>query len=281
MKSENSFVRFTRHLSLPKPWNAVVGGAAALAVAIFGIQMGRAQYNLREAEGYLQKGFGTLAAETLEPVRFMLVKSQRGCEALQGAYFGAQRPDRLEWAAQACIIKHGESPGAFVGLAAARELMGRDEEATRILAQVMQAFPKAPDPYFRMAQILRRAKKDVDAAMALSKASELIPANNQVALDALQALAGVSKWEEARRIAERIKDVHTDMPEVKLVIARAMLKGGNAEGAKAQADMARAMIEKKPENKAAIMQAYADVFNPQAAAATDEARAPASSKKKH
>lgn len=247
-----------------------------LALAIFGIQMGRAQYNLREAEGYLQKGFGTLAAETLEPVRFILVKSIRGCEALQGAYFGAQRPDRLEWAAQACIVKTGESASTYVALAAARELMGRDEEAMRILERVIQTFPKAPDPYFRVSQIFRRAKKDVDAAMALQKASELIPANNQVALDALQALSGVNRWEEARRIAERIKDVQTDMPEVKLVIARAMLKGGNAEGAKAQTEMARSMIEKKPENRDAIMQTFADVFNPQAAA---DYRAPAANKK--
>lgn len=270
-----AFGSFAKKVAFPRPWITVVGGTAALAVAICGLQYGRAYYNLTQAEKHLQRGFNALAAETLEPSRSILTQSPRGCDVMLAAYFGAQRADRLEWVAQACVVSNGDSVSAFVGPAAARELRGRDEEASQILGQVIQAYPKAPEPYLHLTQIYRRAKKDVEAALSLYKAAELIPSSNQIALDALQSLSSVSRWDEARKLAERIKDVETDTPEVKLVIARALLRGGNREAAMVQIEAARTLMQSKPETKTALTQTYADVLTPSDAG--DSSRLPATS----
>lgn len=262
-----------------KPWAAAAGGSALIATAIWGIEATRTHLRLTEAEAEIKKGFTALAAETIDPVRDALTSSARGCRALVDAYYGARRPDRLEWASQACITAGVETPEIYLGLAAARELTDRDNEALQLLQTAARKFDKSPDPLYRIAQILRRNKKDSDAADVLLKASERAPENNQLVMEAMEQLAIANRWNEARRMADKIKSVETDSPEIKLLIARALLKGGDPDGARAVVAQARTLMSKRPEIKAALEQVYGDVLNAgsgSAPAASDASRGLAS-----
>jgi hypothetical protein len=244
-----------------KPWAAAAGCSAVIATAIWGVGATRAHLRLTEAEAQIKKGFTALAAETIDPVRNELTTSPRGCTALMGSYFGAHRADRLEWAAQACITAGVETTDTYIGLAAAKELVGRDGEALQLLQQVTQKFTKSPDPLYRIAQILRRNKKEAEAADVLLKATEIAPDNNQLAMETMEQLSTLQRWSDARHLADKIKAVETDNPEVKLLIARALLKGGDAGGAQTVVAQARTLLEKKPEMKGALERAYGDVLN--------------------
>lgn len=256
-----SFSDFNRRW---KPWAIAAGSIAGIATTLWGVQATFVHLRLTEAEAQLKKNFAALASESLEPVRYELTSSVRGCQTLVAAYFGAHKADRLEWAAQACISAGIETSDMYVGLAAARELTGQDAEALKILTQVAQKFDKSPDPLYRIAQIYRRNKKDDEATAMLMKAAELAPTNNQLSMEALEALSAAKHWQEARKMADRIKAVESDSIEVKLVIARALLNGGDKEGAQTLVTQARALMEKKPEIKAAVEHAFQDVLQPTA-----------------
>jgi tetratricopeptide (TPR) repeat protein len=218
--SRVSFSDFDRRW---KPWAIAAGGIAGIAITLWGVQATFVHLRLTEAEAQIKKNFTALASESLEPVRYELTSSVRGCQALVAAYFGAHKPERLEWAAQACITAGVETSDMYVGLAAARELVGQDGDALKILTQVAQKFDKSPDPLYRIAQIYRRNKKDAEATDLLVKAAELAPTNNQLSMETLEALSTANRWADARKYADRIKAVESDSPEVKLVIARALM----------------------------------------------------------
>jgi predicted Zn-dependent protease len=120
------------------------------------------------------------------------------------AYHGAHLADKLDWAAQACITAGVESVEVYIGLAAARELTNRDAEAAEVLKKVIERFPKSPDAPYHLAQIQMRAKRVAEAAKSLTSASDLVPSNHQIAMEALQALSSANQWTDARRVAERL-----------------------------------------------------------------------------
>ena len=240
-----------------------MGAAFVLVGMIYGAFLIQTHFVVKKAEAQLQKGFGALAAETLDSYRFRLRGQEKTCRTLISAYYQSRRLDRLEWAAQACLESGLEMPEAYLGLATVRELTGREGEALQLLSGVLGKFEKIPDIYYEIAQILRRNKRDNEAAAAYMKASERAPENNQFALETLQYLSSLQKWPEARLVADRLKNIQTDNPEVKLFVARALLKGGDRKAAEPLIASARELIEKKPESKAAFEKAYPDVLGSQ------------------
>jgi len=215
-----------------------------------------------QAEELIKKGFGTLAASQLSPFQRSLVSDERGCGILIASNFLARKSETLDWASQACLEAGINIPDAYIGLAAVREFSGQDNEALQILNQVASKFEKTPDIYLRMATIFRRAKNNDGAAQAYLKAAERAPQNNQLSLDILQFMSEQNRWQDALQFANKLRTVETDNAEVKLVIARALFKGGDQGSAKLLVDQAKALIEKKPEIKPVIERAYADVLNP-------------------
>ena len=261
-----------------RPWAIGAGGIAAIATALWGVQATFVHLRLSEAEAQLKKNFAALASESLEPVRYELTSTLRGCQALVSAYYGSHRPERLEWAAQACITAGIETPDIYVGLAAARELAGQDADALKILDQISKKFEKSPDPLYRIAQIYRRNKKTSEAAEVLLKAAELAPSNNQLSMETLEMLSQEQRWSDARKIADRIKSVESDNPEVKLIIARALNHGGDTAGSQALVTQARALLDKRPELRSGIERGFPDLMQAAAGAppATEPSRAIAS-----
>lgn len=234
-----------------------LGGTAAWGICWFATKRAMAR-----AEEQLKKGYGALAVETLDCYRRGLIRRDQGCKLLIEAYFQARRTERLEWASQACLEAGKEFPEAYLGLAAVREWVGRDREAVQILAQAVGKFDQVPDLYYRIGQIFLKNKNDVDAAIALSKAAERGPQNNQLQLEALEVLSRVQKWEEARKFATRLKDVKTESPEVILVIARALQKGGDPLSVEPLLKKAKELISKEPnpQVKAALKKGYSDLL---------------------
>ncbi len=218
-------------------------------------------HEMKVAQDELQKGFGALAAERLDSYRDSLIRRDDGCKELLTAYYQTRKFDRLEWASQACIEAKHEIPEDYLALAAVREETSREPEAIQILAQAAQKFDKVPDFYYRLGQIFQKEKKDQQAAVAYSRAVERAPANNQMAFDVLQYFSKTGHWNEARPLADRLKNVKTDDPEVKLVLARALMHGGDIGSAQAQADEAKKLLEKNPAAREALEQAYGDVLH--------------------
>jgi tetratricopeptide (TPR) repeat protein len=242
-------------------WPAILGFTVLAGGAVWGVETLQEWRALKLADQQLQKGFGALAAETLTPYRKSLTKSEKGCQEMISAFFQARKTEVLEWASQACLEGGHEIPEAYIGIAAVREFTGRDQDALQVLNGVVGKFDKSPDIYYRMAQILRRLKRDNEAVVAYQKAVERAPQANQLVMDSLEYFSSLNRWSEARAMAEKIKDVQTDSPEVKLVIARALQRGGDKGAAESVVAAAKALLDKKPELKQAIEQNYNDVLN--------------------
>jgi tetratricopeptide (TPR) repeat protein len=255
-----------KSLALPKAGRMApiaIGAAIILVGVICGAYMLQTHFVEKKADAQLQKGFGALAAETLDSYRFRLRGKEKSCRLMIAAYYQARRLDRLEWAAQACLESGLEMPEAYLGLATVREMTGREGEALQLLNGILSKFEKIPDIYYEMAQILRRNKKDNEAAAAYMKASERAPENNQFALETLQYLTSLQKWPEAHAVADRLKNIKTDNPEVKLFVARVLLKGGDKAAAEPLIAAARELINKKPESKAAFEKSYPELLGGQ------------------
>lgn len=216
---------------------------------------------LTRAEAQLKKGFGTLAAETLDRYRHHLVKSADHCKELVTAYSAARRVDRLEWASEACIDNGIETLETYEGLASAADQLGRDGDAIQVLNAAAQKFPKSPDPWVNMAKIFQKNKDTARAGAALMKGIEVAGNDHQLELQGLEFFAGLNQWTEAKQLADRLKTVQTDNPEVKLLVASALNKGGDKAGAKAEVDQAETLLAKAtPEQKAALKKKYPDAY---------------------
>ena len=234
----------------------LVGGVGYLGVTK--VMQRRA---VTRAEAQLKKGFGALAAESIDRYRSHLVKSADGCKTLALAYSAARKLERLEWAGEACLDNGIETLEVYEGLASAEDSLGRDADAIQIMNAAVQKFPKSPDPLVNLARLFRKNKDDNRAALALMKAVEVSGDNHQLELEAIQFFSSTNRWPEAKQMADRLKAVQTDNPEVKLFIAEALSKGGDKEGAKAQVAQAETMLAKAtPEQKAALKKKYADVY---------------------
>ncbi len=239
-------------------------GVVAVAAAGYGATQGVCHFNSRraltKAEDQLKKGFAALAADTLDKYRHMIVKRDRGCQVLLAAYYTTRNSEKLEWTAQACLEAGKETPDVFLGLAAVREMTGRDQDALRILNSALGKFESSPDLYYQMAQIFRRNRSHDMALRALGEASKRAPQNQQMVLEILEYTSSLGKWAEARKAADTLKSAKSDNPEIKLVMARAIEQGGDPSGAKVLVDEALGMLKGKDELKAQLERLYPDVF---------------------
>jgi tetratricopeptide (TPR) repeat protein len=236
---------------------AVVLGMAALAWGGTYLLTRRAA---SRAEELLRKGFGAVAADTVDCHRYRLTGSAANCKILIAAYFQSRRVERLEWASQACLEAGHEIPEDYIGLAATREWTGRAQEALQILSEGASKFDKIPDVYYTLAQFFQRNKQDDAAVNAFKQALARAPQDNALAIEALQFFANAKKWSDGKQIAEQLKTVQTDNPEVKVFLARFLIKNGNKAGAKELLDQANELVKAKPEVRKQLEDRYPDVY---------------------
>ncbi|MFZ9596464.1 MAG: tetratricopeptide repeat protein [Bdellovibrionia bacterium] len=222
------------------------------------------------AEKYEAKGFGALALDTLEPFKKGLVSSERGCKAILNAAFQTKKIDQLEWGAQACLNSEIKIPETFLAYASVFEFTGRDGEAINLLLGVAEQFPKVPDLYFRVGQILQRNKRPTEAGKAYQKAFAVTPDNVNLALEVLQNLSIMQLWADAKPVAERLKPLKTDNPVIKLLIARTFLRTGDQGTAKQLTAEADELLKKNPGAKAELEKNFADLFQPESVVATNK-----------
>lgn len=150
---------------------------------------------LSQAEGFLSLGFAGLAAETLDPFRQELAKSERGCKALIAAYLQARRAERLEWASEACIAGGQDIVEAHLGRAASWELGGRESQALQILRKAQARFANSPEISNRIAQIMTRINKENGPVAA----KEELPVQAEQRTPSSSAEAGTKPNTEATR----------------------------------------------------------------------------------
>lgn len=243
------------------PVGAIVVALLIVAAGSWGVTTYQARHALKRAMAQLEKGLPVVAAETIDPYREALVKkSEQDCRVVIAIYYQARRPERLEWAAQACLDEGKVFPEAFVGWAAAREFIGRDAEALQILGNAAPKFDKVPSIYYSMAQIFRRNKRDDEAIAAFRSAIERAPNDNQLAIETAEYLYSLKKFADAKKLVDKLKDVKTDNPEVKLFLARVYLANQDKGTARTLASEANELISKHPEMKPAYEKGYSDVF---------------------
>lgn len=249
---------------------AAAAGIAALAFA--GIQSLRRQFALAEADKFLKQGFGNLAAEAVEPVRFSLTKDESSCAILLQSYYVAHQAERLGWAAESCLSHGIENPDIYIGYAASHELQDRSGVALRILEQGLEKFGKSANIYQQMAMLYRHDKQDQLAVQAYLKAAELAPQNNQLTLEAMSFLMSQQKYPEARALADRLRYMQTEDPAVKLLLARAYRRAGERKIAQDLMEQGQSLLARAPDKRMAIEKAFEDVLKGED---SPEARGPA------
>jgi tetratricopeptide (TPR) repeat protein len=235
----------------------VLGGVA------WGTCYGMSWRAMGKAEAQIQKGLDAVAIDTFKPYRNWLAKRERGCRVLLSSYFQAKDVEGLKWSSQACIEAGIDIPETYFGLSSAAEFMGRDEDALRVLSAGLQKYkegPVAANFYQGIGGILARNKRDQEAALALKKAAEMDPKNNQLAVNAIDALGKQNKWQEARPLAESLRALQTDNPTVKLLLARVYSKTGDPSGATSLVASVKEMIKTKPELEVTLKKEYADLL---------------------
>lgn len=206
------------------------------------------------ADGYLQKGFGALAADTLHPYRETLTSSTKNCSMLIGAYYLSHSAEKLEWASQSCISHEIHTPDSYMGLAASLQFTGREEEALKFLTQVSPKFDKVGDLDFQIAEIYRKNRKEDLATKYYVSATEKSQQNASMNMKALEFLVANRKWDNARVIAERLKNEKTESPDVKLIIARAFKNAGDEASAKTAVLQAKDLMGKMASEERAIVE---------------------------
>lgn len=219
------------------------------------------QQAVQKAEEEGKRGFWALAYENLDKYRFKLVKNEKDCNLLLNIYANFRKAERLDWAAQACLESGVESYGMYLSLAIAQELYGRDQDALLLLGQMAKKFDKETETYRRMAVIFFRNKEDAKGGEASYQAA-LRTENAQIKLETVSTLLRLNRGIDAMTIALPLRDVQTDNPEVKLIIARALIAGRDSTGGVPQINEAKSLMTKlDAERVKQIEHDYADVFN--------------------
>ncbi len=228
----------------------------------FYTQNSRLKQALQKAEDEGKRGFWALAYENLEPFRFKLIKNEKDCNLILNVYANFRKAERLDWAAQACLESGVETYGMYLSLAIAQELYGRDQDALLLLDQMAKKYDKEAESYRQMAGIFLRNKDEARTGEALYKAS-LRTENPQIKLDAVTTLLRLKRDNDALTIALTLRDVPTENPEVKLIIARALIAGRDSTGGLPQINEAKGLMMKlDAERVTQIERDYADVLNP-------------------
>lgn len=270
MKTSLSSVKTAFQGTLPR---LILGGLVIAGTAVGGTYAFRT-YQLGRAEALMSRGFHQLAAEELDEMRFSFTGSNRGCAALINAYAGARQFARLEWAAESCVDRGQQTTETIVGLATAWEQTQRVEAATQLLQTAMENYKEVADFPHKLGMILN-GQKNVDGAVKMfMEAHRRAPKAAKLALDYLVFFGQNGRWSEAAIVAESLKDAQTEDPEVKLLIARAFQQSGRTEAARAQAEVARTLMDKAPNKREALMKNFADLL--QAGGDATPAAAPAS-----
>ena len=207
-----------------------------------------------------KRGFWALAAEKVDRHRFDMLSNENDCNTLLNVYANAKKAERLEWAAQACLEDGIETYGAYMSLVMSQELLGRDQEALQLMDQISKKFDKAVTVFQRMANAYLRQKDEARATEAMLMAASRSQ-DPQVKLDTLQILLKQNRNEEAMNLALTLKGVATENPEVKLIIARALIAGKEATGGSAQINEAKFLMMKlDPAKRQQIESQFADVI---------------------
>ncbi len=247
-----------RHLAIQI--SIVIGTMAVLAGGYVGIQKARLHFAIKKAEKQVLSGYGALAARTMRSVENLATHTPAGCRILMNCYYAARRMEDLEWAAQACLDAGHEMPEPYVALTAVAESMNQDQKALNILEQALKRHSKSADLYYRVFLIMKRNKNFEQATLALTQATTLAPENGNLNLEALQFLVESRKWPEARQIAHRLAGVKTDNPAIKLLVARALIEGGDKASAEAVIAQAKELLAKNPQLKATLEKSYGDLL---------------------
>jgi tetratricopeptide (TPR) repeat protein len=231
-----------------------------IATGVWGANQVLASRAAKRAEVLMKKDFAVLAEDAIDPYRRTLIVKAEGCHLLLNIYYRTQDLVRLAWASEACLDAGQEVPAAYLGIAASREAQGHDVESLQILQTGAQKFPTSAEFPYRMSVLFKKNKQKDQAVAALMKASQLAPENKQISLEALQYFSSIERWSEAREMADRLKSVPIENPEAKLVIARALQRGGDMGSARELVNSVRKLLGGKPALQKALEQTYADVF---------------------
>lgn len=236
------------------PWRVIVPVALVVgAVLVYGfgwaLPKWKALNALESAAPDLQKGYGALAAEKLDGHRELLVTIEGGCAALIGAYYQSRNVLRLEWASQACLSAGKVSSDAYIGLAASRELTGRDAEAIPILKEGIKHFEKSGAIYYRLGLLYAKNKATDLATQSLVTAATLSPENTQMNFETLQYLVAQALWKEALPFAEKLRTVKTDNPEIKLILAEVFRNNSDVNMTVVTKQEALELLSKLPEKE--------------------------------
>jgi len=253
----------TRLSFLNKKYLIAISGLAVAIIVLLGLGINAAIYKraIKRAENLVAKGYSSVALEELSCYRKRMTKTERGCALYISAAFHARDVEKLQWASQKCIESGIDIPEATIGQAAAFEFTGREQEALQLLNNSLKKFEKVPGVHFRIATILRRQNNTESAVAAFLAASRLAPKNQDILVESLSYLISVSKWKEAREVADFLRTVETDNPALKLLIARALKQGGDPIGAHNLVEQAKQLLkDRPPETKAAIEKAFSDVI---------------------
>ncbi len=218
------------------------------------------QREVSKADEESKKGFWALAYDRLEPYRKQLTSNEKDCNLLLNTFANAKKGERLEWAAQACLESKIETFGVYLSIAIAHELQGHDQDAVRILNEVSAKFDKEPTALLRMANIFIRNKDEPKAAEAMLQAANRTE-DPQVRLDTIPPLLRQKRVAEALKLAIPLREIPTENPEVRLIVARALIAGHEPSGGVKQINEARFLMMKlSPERKAQLENDYADVL---------------------
>ncbi|MGZ3688362.1 MAG: tetratricopeptide repeat protein [Bdellovibrionota bacterium] len=239
---------------------AALGLLGAVVAAVYLVPSYRASRAMGDAKYQLTNGFPVVAAETLEEFRSTYVTRSHDCQVLISAYYQARKAERLGWATEACLFNHHESLEAYLGMAASREMMGREPEAVTILKQVASKFDETPAVYFTLAQLLRRMGRKSEAVDAYRDAVRRSRDSSTAAVELVQLLTELGRFGEASEAATALKSAPVEGAEARMIVARALLKGGDRVYAKIFADGAMSAVASDPALKAQIQKDYADVL---------------------
>lgn len=215
---------------------------------------------IHTAEVYLNKGFGALAAETLDPYRKSLTSTEPHCKLLLSTYFKAQQGEKLKWAAESCLSAGVETPETYLSLALSQELNGKDAAALQMLTEFSPKFTQIPDFDLRIALIYKKNNKIEQASQAYLSAISKAPSNQTLSFDALQYFASVGDWKHAKTIALSLVNAPTNNPEVKLVLAQALAKGGDTPAALSTLQQARTLLAQTPTQRPTLEKNYPELF---------------------
>jgi hypothetical protein len=189
-----------------------------------------------------------------------MTESADGCRFLVEVYASTHIVDRLQWAAEACLHGGQQIPEAYAGWAAAREMIGQDGDAIRILTDGKRAFPLSPIIPLQLARIYRRNGTNGEAGVEYGNAVVAAPDNAQIAHEAMVYYFLQNRLQDALEMARRFNRTSADKTaEMVLMAARVQLKAGDRAGSRETARLAEPLLAGRADAQA-VRLLYDDVY---------------------